>query len=512
MSVEEGRVLKQTNRYIDKIKKFESIVIYGAGKYGDYMLNALDELGLKERVVCFVKSGDTIEKNTYLGVPVKSVYDVKEYYSNTLFILAVSSKNMPTLMITVKKLKIKHYMDAKPIIFDSYNKSVFTLARRKIRNKIYLKWESTNRTAKTKKSACHITYCIAENAGDTMLSQSVRKYLGFSRWNIKQVNQAVDKEMLDEINASDVLIIGGGGLFLPDTNPNQISGWQWAISEEQINRIQVPIVIFAVGYNFFKQQENTALFVNSINSIVRAAAFVGLRNYGSVNAIRNLVSDDLKEKIIYQPCTTTLIRKIYKREVKKNTKIIAINIAFDREDRRYGANKEEILNQIAKAVCEIERKGYHIVYVAHCDFDLKFLPYLDKKEVHYEVQNLTQYLPAEIIRFYQNIEVTIGCRGHAQMIPFGVGGKIISLGSHDKMRWFLEDINMTDCYIDLTKDIDIIASRIVETFIDITVTHASEMDRRLLEEQEKLWKISCENKNTILSLVERRSGNNVERI
>ena len=35
---------------------------------------------------------------------------------------------------------------------------------------------------------------------------------------------------------------------------------------------------------------------------------------------------------------------------------------------------------------------------------------------------------------------SIGMRGHAGMIPFGVGTPIISLVSHPKLRYFLEDI------------------------------------------------------------------------
>lgn len=219
-----------------------------------------------------------------------------------------------------------------------------------------------------------------------------------------------------------------------------------------------------------------------------------------METVKKLLDDDLKEKVEYQPCTTTLLRKIYRVQPKKNTKIIAFNVAFDREERRYGENREEILFQIAKAASVIAKKGYFIVYVAHCDDDLKFLYYLNKEEVKYKVKNLTQSLPYEVIRFYKNVEVSIGMRGHAQMIPFGIGVKLISLGTHDKMRWFLQDVNLEDCYVNLSNDCNVICNRIVDIFTDIEIEHPAEMDDRLREEQEKLWEISCENRNRIFQL------------
>ena len=93
-------------------------------------------------------------------------------------------------------------------------------------------------------------------------------------------------------------------------------------------------------------------------------------------------------------------------------------------------------------------------------------------------------------------------RGHAQMIPFGVGVKIISLGTHDKMRWFLQDINLEECYINLNEECSKIGNRIVDIFTDIVIMYAKEMDTKLKREQERLWEISCKNKKEILHLVE----------
>lgn len=42
---------------------------------------------------------------------------------------------------------------------------------------------------------------------------------------------------------------GGGGLFLRDTDAKDIRGWQWATSSGLLSQINVPIWVYAVGYN-----------------------------------------------------------------------------------------------------------------------------------------------------------------------------------------------------------------------------------------------------------------------
>lgn len=161
-----------------------------------------------------------------------------------------------------------------------------------------------------------------------------------------------------------------------------------------------------------------------------------------MEAVKELLEDDLKNKIHFQPCTTTLIRKLYHVQPKKNSRLVAVSIALDREEQRFGEQQKEILKQVANAIKKIYDKGYQIAFVVHVEADIGFLPYLDELEIKYERKNFALSLPNEIINFYKKCNVVIGMRGHAQMIPFGIDVKIVTLGTHAKMRWFLEDVNM----------------------------------------------------------------------
>ncbi len=352
----------------------------------------------------------------------------------------------------------------------------------------------------------HITYYKIGNAGDTCLSQCVRKTFEKnnvnSSWKIINVSDEVNDKTINYINNSNGLILGGGGLFLPDTNKNNISGWQWAISKDDVNKINKPIIIFSVGYNYFRGQEPSPLFTDSLINICEKASFIGLRNNGSVNEVKKLLPDSLKEKVIYQPCTTTLIRKIYSDlpAKKHGTKNICLNMAFDRSEMRFGKNKEAILNKVAKGIKEIENMGYKIHFAAHVRSDFEFTPYLDKFGIEYTKNDVSAFLPNELFEFYNNMDLVLGMRGHAQMIPFGLNCQIISLGTHEKMKWFLEDIGAPEWHIELTKDTDSLDRRIADTFKAVHIDNNKETDKKLLQAQDRLWSITQKNLKIIKEL------------
>ena len=130
----------------------------------------------------------------------------------------------------------------------------------------------------TKWRFSHVTQYSAANAGDTVLSSAVRdmfnKYFEDVSWNIKKVTAPVNKHYINSLNRTDVVIIGGHGLFMPDTNANEISNWEFACSEQQYDEIKPPVIVYAVGYNFFHGQIRTALFEANIKKLVEKSVFL----------------------------------------------------------------------------------------------------------------------------------------------------------------------------------------------------------------------------------------------
>lgn len=298
----------------------------------------------------------------------------------------------------------------------------------------------------------HISAYGNGNMGDTYLPIVLRNLfnnqLGVKKWINRSVYKTVDSSDISTYNKSDLIVIGGGGLFLKDTNPNNLSGWQWSCSIDMLEKITVPLIAFAIGYNRFRGQDDfEPIFTEHLNKFVEKTAFIGIRNHGSIEKIKGyLKSEELRNKLTFQPCMTTLTSKLYPSICNYDEKedFIALNCAFDRQEMR--KSNPTILKKIANVINELSKITSIKVY-AHCDADQKICPYLDELSIKYEYVEINDL--KKIIPTYAKPRLVIGMRGHAQMIPFGCNTPILSIISHDKMQWFLDDINHPEWGVDV---------------------------------------------------------------
>lgn len=310
-----------------------------------------------------------------------------------------------------------------------------------------------------KSKVVHVSAFNYGNAGDVILPINVRDSIEVGNekhynWVDIHAHNVVDKKQLDIINKSKGVIIGDGGLFLKDTNPNNLSGWQWSCSMEMLQKIEKPIALFAVGYNRFRNQPDFApIFTEHINLLAQKSLFFGLRNHGSIENVKKYLTEENQNKVRYQPCPTTIISKLYPTIVsdfqkeKENKQFIAINCAFDRSELRFGDEKVEKLKAIASVARNLST-DYKIKYYSHMSTDEEFLPYLDNLGIDYELVRIKR--PIDIINAYSTPSLVLGMRGHAQMIPFGCGTPILSIISHEKMRWFIEDIKHPEWGVEIS--------------------------------------------------------------
>ncbi|TCK68812.1 polysaccharide pyruvyl transferase WcaK-like protein [Winogradskyella wandonensis] len=304
----------------------------------------------------------------------------------------------------------------------------------------------------------HISAFSYGNAGDTLLPLALQNtwdtVLPTIDWNNKQIYPKVNNSLVNEINNSKGVVIGGGGLFLKDTNANKISGWQLPCSIEMLNNIKVPIVLSAVGYNRFRGQDDfEPYFKENITAFAEKSVYLGLRNTGSIEALKNYIPEQFHHKIRFQPCMTTFISELYPKITDYNNKedFVAINTAFDRSHFRFGENIGDILSATAKVLKEISQK-FPLKFYSHMPSDEAFLPFLQSYEVDYELIKLNKVHPKNIILEYAKPKLVIGMRGHAQMIPFGCKTPIVSIVSHNKLQWFLDDIGRPEWGVDVLSD------------------------------------------------------------
>ncbi|MGW0541747.1 polysaccharide pyruvyl transferase family protein [Streptomyces tunisiensis] len=290
-----------------------------------------------------------------------------------------------------------------------------------------------------------------ENAGDKVLPEAVRLCFGPGtgprHWYTQPVHRLVDEPALEELNARRGVVVGGGGLFLPDTSPNGHSHWQWNVPDALLERLTAPLAVFAVGYNVFDGQlYRRTRFAESLRVLVERSAFFGLRNHGSIDRVRELLPAALRDKVRYQPCPTTVARHLVPgwTDPAERDDTVLVNCAYDRAGLRFGHDYGHFLGQMAFALRGLRERA-DVRYAAHMPADERFVD--DLRRVHgltLPVEQLYDRTNDGIRALFRRSRLVIGMRGHAGMIPFGCGTPILSLVSHPKLAYFLSDIGRAE--------------------------------------------------------------------
>ena len=353
-------------------------------------------------------------------------------------------------------------------------------------------------------SIMHFSAFVASgNIGDRILVHALRdtitKTLGTRIFFAhRSVRAKISPDIIQVANAADAVLIGGGGLFLRDTNENDISGWQFPISLNDIERLHVPIVMLGVGYNRFRRQDDfDPAFTENINSLVSKCKFVGLRNHGSIRALRSYLSEANASKLVFHPCATTVLSKLYRMPaVDSERPIIALNCAFDRANMRYPNGQDNVLGAIARLMKRLS-SAYTIKYYSHMDSDMEMLPYLTAEDVEFEIVDLSRVESIDmILSYYCTPSIVIGMRGHSQLVPFGCGTPIMSIISHDKLAWFLEDIGHPEWGVDVE---DEQFESLLNERADNILSKLDETRRQIESLQTAFWELTQENIRTAFS-------------
>ncbi|WP_329040159.1 polysaccharide pyruvyl transferase family protein [Streptomyces sp. NBC_00178] len=336
-----------------------------------------------------------------------------------------------------------------------------------------------------------------ENAGDKVLPEAVRMCFGPetgpARWHERSVHRLVDEPGLEELNARRGIVVGGGGLFLPDTAPNGNSGWQWNIPDAVLARITAPLAVFAVGYNVFDgQRYRRERFAESLRTLVERSVFFGLRNQGSVERVRELLPEELRDHVRYQPCPTTVARHLEPgtADADHRDDTVLVNCAYDRAGLRFGHDYGHFLAETAAAVRAVGKRA-EVRYAAHMPADEKFVHDLRREHgITLPVEPLYLFTNDRIRELYRHTRLVIGMRGHAGMIPFGCGTPIISLVSHPKLAYFLSDIDRPEWGVSVHDRA--LGARLAERAADVLDHHAAAV-ADVHGRQERLWSVTRAN-------------------
>ncbi len=312
------------------------------------------------------------------------------------------------------------------------------------------------------------------NYGDFVLLESIRENLQkqsdvpLSFVNVDCQSTHFFAELIDQINNNaDMLIIGGGGFVMNRHEDNSLSGWQWSIKNEDIQKIKVPIIVYGIGYNKFnyddrefKENMNDSLKLTQLKS-----SLFSVRNTGTKE---ELVRRGLDEKnIIVIPDSGMFITPFPKSAqiLETGRILVGINFVSDRPHytfpNNYKDTQKKFYDELIK-VCKylIETRNALIINLDHIPVLDEEVNKLFKESLgtdNYKVlsEEVPEIYPPSLINshylayFYKKMDLVLGMRGHSNIISFGMGVPLISIGSHNKNRFFLNDINEMDYLVDI---------------------------------------------------------------
>ena len=300
------------------------------------------------------------------------------------------------------------------------------------------------------------------NYGDTLLFEAVRQVFNgfgdgryFEVTDTRPLRDPVGPALVRHINEhADAVVVGGGGLFLRDTNANSRSGWQWNISLEMLRRIEVPLVIFGVGNNRFIDQEDFAPpFTEHLDLVVQKSVFFGLRNTGSVETIKPYLQPELRDRVEFQPCPTTLSSHLFPdlwRPELPEERRLALQMIVGKRQERAGFSADAIYGDVLEVARRLKGDGWTIESVPHARADLGFAERAAEAGlVDSEVRLFND--PDGLykgVEHFAGLPFILGTRGHAQMVPFGMGSVPLSLLVHHKTGYFARDIGHPELTVD----------------------------------------------------------------
>jgi hypothetical protein len=304
----------------------------------------------------------------------------------------------------------------------------------------------------------------SHNSGDVILSISTKKYFEeiiLDKQNIEYTNiccrnkENFNKNNIEKLNDFDYILVGGGGLILPDTYNNKVSCWQWIIDKDCYSLIKKPIYVLSIGYNLFYNQninmfdrdsnkedkERYSIFIENISTLIKKSTHFSLRHKNDVKIMNNLLENKFKDKIKYEMCPSVWYSEKYWKNKMNKKEYVAIEIKDDREWRRYyNIKKEHFYNELKKFVEYCLNYNIKVCVLFH-DKSKNFYNYLKKNNITIPFLSNCSKSEEEIYENYSKIHTILCTAGHSQMISHALGINIISLITHPKLENFCDEIN-----------------------------------------------------------------------
>jgi hypothetical protein len=206
---------------------------------------------------------------------------------------------------------------------------------------------------------------------------------------------------------------------------------------------------------FFGQADFDPVFADHLAATIDASVFFGLRNTGSIESISQYVDAERARRIDFQPCPTTIAAHLYPDLVADvvDEPVVGLQLGLEEPHRAGGLTPDVVFPRVEALVRRLQTDGFRVVTVAHKRGDLEF-----QREVGagLGVEAVELFRRPGVLYSglseYAALPVVVGARGHAQMIPFGLGNVPVSMRVNPKVEFFAADVGHPEWVVDPRRD------------------------------------------------------------
>jgi len=333
-------------------------------------------------------------------------------------------------------------------------------------------------------------YCLNYNLGDYALGYGVKKALRelLPVELIAEVNlqgQVFNPYFIDIVNKNyDLLVIGGGGIIHGAHWPQ---GWFWLIEQELISTLKIPFMVFAAGYNYFKDEEGIPeVGVRHLQETAKLARLFSVRNDGSYERLKAQTGIDAK--MIADAGFWIGRNETFARPQHLQQEYIVVQLANDKPEHRIGSGLQydQFIKNLRQAIIALSKK-YHIVMAPHVYADIAM-----SKEVAEGIANVSIWPFSEfafdkvehIFSYYEHATCVLGMRGHGQIIPLSFGVPTISLENHHKHRELMEHIGLGQFNVSVS---DPMLSEKIINLVEIGISERASISSHMKTHLAELW-------------------------
>ena len=334
-------------------------------------------------------------------------------------------------------------------------------------------------------------YCLNYNLGDYALGYGLKKALRelMPIDLIAEVNlqgQVFDEYFINNVNQKyDLLVIGGGGIIHGAHWPQ---GWFWLIEKELIKTIKIPFVVYAAGYNYFKDEQGIPeRGIAHLRETARRARLFSVRNDGSHERLKSQTG--INAEVMADPGFWVGRNQSFPWPIELPKDYVVVQLANDKPAHRFGGaqNYQEVVNRLRGLIQRLAKK-FHVLLAPHVFDDIAI-----SRDVAVGLNNVSIWSFSDfafdkvekIFGYYQHAKCVLAMRGHGQIIPLSFGIPTISLENHHKHRELMEMIGLGQYNVDVT---DVQLPEKVLGLVEQAITNRPSIYTHLTERLDLLWK------------------------